>query len=136
MSLARWRRIAGESGPIRTSGKGRQIHMARAKRDTVEAALENLAQLLTTQSAKRAVADTELADAARRLLRYGPAASALTGWPLAELRQLVGGRGSLSAKRRGSATPDIRPPESRASELLAPSPPKGRTGRTGADPRR
>jgi hypothetical protein len=113
MSLARWRRLVGAEGPIRTSGKGRQIHLARARREAVEAALENLAQLLTSQSAKQAAADAELTYAARRLLRYGPAATALSGWSLAELRRLVVSRRTPSPNRRGSATPDIGPPESR-----------------------
>jgi hypothetical protein len=94
--LARWRRLVGADGPIRTSHKGRQIHLARARRHAVEAALENLAQLQTSQSAKLAAADAELAEAARRLLRYGPAASALCGWPLAELRRVVGCRPASS----------------------------------------
>src|SRR5205823_2133443 len=86
MSLATWRRLVRPDGPIRNSGTGRQIHMARARRDAVEAALENLTQLQTSQTANLAAAEAELADAARRLLRYGPAASALSGWALAELR--------------------------------------------------
>jgi hypothetical protein len=107
MSLGRWRRIAGESGSIRTSSKARQIHLARATRDAVEAALENLAQLLTSESAKLPAAEAELADAARRLLRYGPAASALSGWPLAELRRLVSGRPSpsLTPARQRTSVP-------------------------------
>jgi hypothetical protein len=113
MSLARWQRIAGEGGPIRTSGEGRQIHLARAKRDAVEASLENLVRLLTSRSATLAAADAELADAARRLLRYGPAATALSGWPLAKLRRLALGRRTPPPDRRGSATPGIGPPESR-----------------------
>jgi hypothetical protein len=100
-------RLVGADGPIRTSDKGRHIHLTRAGRDAVEAAMENLAQLRTSQSAKLASADAELADAARRLLRYGPAATALSGWPLAELRRLVGGRPapSLTPARHRTSVP-------------------------------
>jgi hypothetical protein len=100
MSLAYWRRLVDAGGPIRTSGKGRQIHLASAKRDAVEAALEKLAEALASQSAKIAAADAELAQAARRLLWCGPGACTLTGWPLAELRELVGGRRPPTAPAR------------------------------------
>jgi hypothetical protein len=120
MSLAYWRRLVGTAGPIRTSGKGREIHLARTRRDAVEAALEKLAQVLASQNAEIAAADAELAQAARRLLWCGPGASALTGWPLAELRRLARSVGRTPVRNPRWHAAWIRP-----GQLLALSPPKG-----------
>jgi hypothetical protein len=58
----------------------------------VTAALENLAWVKVAEQAKVVAADRDLADTSRWLLAYGPAASALTGRALAELRRLARAR--------------------------------------------
>ena len=90
MPLARWRKLVDGRGQVRSAARGRAVHLVRARRDAVEAAVENLVWVKADEQANVVAAERELAGATRRLLIYGPAASALTGRPLEELHRLSG----------------------------------------------
>ena len=68
MPLARWRKLVDGRGQVRSAGRGRAVHLARARRDAVEVAVENLVRMKAAGQAKIVAAECELAGAARRLL--------------------------------------------------------------------
>lgn len=87
MPLARWRKLADGRGQVRSARRGRELHLARARRDAVEAAVENLVRVKAAEQAKIVEAERELAGATQRLLVFGPAASTLSGRRLGELHR-------------------------------------------------
>jgi hypothetical protein len=64
---------------IRTGRVGREMHVARKRREHVEVSLRAVLEVKATEQANVVVAKGELATATRRLLAYGSVAEAITG---------------------------------------------------------
>ena len=89
LSLPRWRLLVEGRSAIRMAADGRDLHRALGNRSAVLAALAELEAVDAASAADLAEADAALAAAASALLRYGPLATAATGWPLARLCRLT-----------------------------------------------
>jgi hypothetical protein len=89
MSLRRWRSLVSGQTSIRSSLGGREMHLARKRSTAVEAALRALAEVEAIEQAKVATAELVLADATRRLIRYGPMAEEITGQSMGKLRRIA-----------------------------------------------
>jgi hypothetical protein len=89
LSLPRWRSLVDGRSAIRAATDGRELQRALGNRPAVLAALAELEAVDAACAADLAEADAALAAAASALLRYGPLATAATGWPLARLCRLT-----------------------------------------------
>jgi SAM-dependent methyltransferase len=77
MSLDRWQRLSSGRASIRSAIDGRDSHMARNRRSSVDAALSAVEAARAARSEIDHRAKIELEEAARRLAAYGPLAMRL-----------------------------------------------------------
>ena len=89
MTLRRWRSLVSGKAAVRSSADGRALALARRLAPAVEAALGDLEGLRAARARDLWPAQEVLAVAAAGLLRYGPAAEAASGRPVAELRRMA-----------------------------------------------
>jgi hypothetical protein len=90
MTLRRFRALISGEASIRSRQAGRDMFLARKRAAVVEAAVRTLEEVEAAERRQVEFADQALAEATVHLLAYGPAASALTSLPMAELRRMAG----------------------------------------------
>ncbi len=89
LGLRRWRHLVAGRAQIYSSQDGLDMIRARRIRSEVEAALADLDTVRVREAERVAAARRRMAEAAARLVPYGPLATEATGCSLADLRRLA-----------------------------------------------
>jgi hypothetical protein len=102
MTLCRFQALISGEASIRNHQAGRDMFLARKRAAAAEAAVRSLEEVKAAELRQVGFADQALAEATAHLLAYGPAASALTTLPMAELHL---------QSEAGSGVPEYRTPQ-------------------------